>query len=135
MGLALHFTYLMTRSLYVPMLLHFLNNSLSVIADKLPYEARERLENIDTNPAGIPWPVLAASACLLVAVGWALYASRGRLVRTDGSDLPPWQPPFAGVAHPPPGSGTAVAYPWPGLLPTLAVLGAIIGFGCALYWA
>ncbi len=135
MGLALHFSYLMTRSLCVPMLLHFLNNSLSVIADKLPHVARERLEDIDTNPAGIPWQVLAASACLLVAVGWALYASRGRLVRTDGTDLPPWQPPYAGVAHPPPGSGTSVVYPWPGLWPTLAVLAGILLFAGAVYWA
>jgi membrane protease YdiL (CAAX protease family) len=135
MGLALHFSYLMTRSLCVPMLLHFLNNSLSVIADKLPQDARERLQNIDTSPEAIPWQVLAASACLLLAAGWALYASRARLERVDGSSEPPWQPPFAGVAHPPPGSGTAVVYPWPGLLPTLAVIAALAGFGCALYWA
>ena len=131
----MHFTYLTTRSLWVPMLLHFLNNSLSVIADKLPEVGRERLENIDTNPAGIPWQVLAASACLLAAVGWAFYSSRGRLVRIDGSDLPPWQPPYPGVAHPPPDSGTEVVYPWPGLLPTLAVIAAVAGLGCAFWWA
>ncbi len=135
MGLVLHYTYLMTRSLWIPMLLHFLNNSLSVIADKLPSVGRERLENIDTNPAGIPWAVLAAAACVAVAVGWAMYASRGRLVRSDGSDLPPWQPPYPGVAHPPPDSGTAVVYPWPGVLPALAVLVAFAGLVCAFYWS
>jgi membrane protease YdiL (CAAX protease family) len=135
MGLTLHFAYLTTRSLWIPMLLHFLNNSLSVIADKLPQVGRDKLENIDTNPAGIPWQVLAASACLLAAVGWALYSSRGRLARTDGSDLPPWQPPYPGVAHPPADSGTEVVYPWPGLLPTLAVVVAVVGLGCAFYWA
>jgi membrane protease YdiL (CAAX protease family) len=134
MGLVLHFTYLMSRSLWVPMLLHFLNNSLSVIADKLPDWGRERAENIDTNPQGIPWQVLAAAVFLLAAVGWALYSSRGRLVRTDGSDLPPWQPPFPSVAHPPPDSGTAVVYPWPGLLPTCAVITAVVAFGSAVYW-
>jgi membrane protease YdiL (CAAX protease family) len=134
MGLALHFTYLMTRSLWVPMLLHFLNNSLSMIADKLPEFGRRRLEDIDTNPGGIPWQVMAASACLMVAVGWAFYASRGRLARADESDLPAWQPPYPGVASPPPGSGTAVVYPWPGLLPTLAVIVSVVGMGCALYF-
>jgi membrane protease YdiL (CAAX protease family) len=134
LGLALHFSYLMTRSLLIPMLLHFLVNSLSIIADKLPEFGRQRLENIDTNPAGIPWQVLAASACLLAAVGLALYTSRGRLVRADGN-LPPWQPPYPGVAHPPPDSGTEVVYPWPGVLPTLAVIAGAVGLGCAMYWA
>jgi membrane protease YdiL (CAAX protease family) len=134
MGLALHFSYLMTRSLWVPMLLHFLNNSLSVIADKLPELPRQRLENIDTDPAAIPWQLFAASAFLAVAVGWALYASRGRLARVDGSGEPPWQPPFAGVAHPPPGRGTAVVYSWPGVWPTLAVIAGVVGLGCAVYW-
>jgi membrane protease YdiL (CAAX protease family) len=135
LGLALHYSYLTTRSLWIPMLLHFLNNSLSVIADKLPEVGRKQLENIDTNPAGIPWQVMVAAALLLAAIGWALYASRGRMARTDGSDLPPWRPPYPGVAHPPAGSGTSVVHPWPGLLPTLAVLLAVVGFGCAIYLA
>jgi membrane protease YdiL (CAAX protease family) len=136
MGMVLHFSYLMTRSLWVPMLLHFLNNSLSVLGDKLdklPGLSGERIKSIDTNPESLPWQLLAASACVLAAVGWALYTSRGRLVRTDGSGLPPWQPPYAGVAHPPPGSGTAVVYPWPGLLPTLAVVVAVVCFGYILF--
>jgi membrane protease YdiL (CAAX protease family) len=135
LGLALHYSYLTTRSLWIPMLLHFLNNSLSVIADKLPEVGRKQMENIDTNPASIPWQVMAASAFLLAAVGWALYSSRGRLARTDGSDLPPWQPAYPGVAHPPVGSGTSLVYPWPGLWPSLAVLLAVVGFGCAVYWS
>jgi hypothetical protein len=62
-----------------------------------------------------------------------LYASRARLVRVDGSGLPPWQPPFPGVAHPPPGSGTAVVHPWPGVLPTLAVLLGVAALVFALF--
>jgi membrane protease YdiL (CAAX protease family) len=133
MGLVLHFAYLTTRSLWVPMLLHFLNNSLSVLADKiLPGE----LQNIDTRPEGIPWPVTAAAALLAAAVGWALYAGRARLVRVDGSEQPPWQPPYPGVAYPPPGSGTAVVRPWgPGLLPTLAVLLGVALLACAIAFA
>jgi len=53
-------------------------------------------------------------------------------VRTDGSGESPWQPPFAGVAHPPPGSGTEVVYSWPGLLPTLAVVAGAIFLGWAV---
>jgi len=137
LGLALHFSYLMTRSLCIPMLLHFLVNSLSVIGDKLqdalPGGSGDQMKNIDAAPEAIPKSVLIAAACLIAAVGWAMYASRGRLVRTDGSGKPPWQPPFAGVAHPPANSGTAVVYSWPGLLPTLAVIVALVGFAYTLF--
>jgi membrane protease YdiL (CAAX protease family) len=138
MGLALHFSYLTTRSLFVPILLHFLNNSLSMVGDKLSDllgRPGEKFQHIDADAEAIPWLVFLTAAGLLAAVGWALYASRGRLARTDGSDLPPWQPPFAGVAHPPPGSGTSVVYPWPGLLPCLAVIAGVVALGCALYWS
>jgi membrane protease YdiL (CAAX protease family) len=122
MGLALYYAYLMTRSLWVPMLLHFLNNSLSVIADKVPDPLRSQLTAVDTHPEAIPGYLYVAAALLVAAVGWALYSSRARLVRCDGTDQPPWQPPFPGVAHPPENSGTAVSCPWPGWLPSLAVL-------------
>jgi membrane protease YdiL (CAAX protease family) len=121
MGLALHFAYVTSRSLWVPMLLHFLNNSLAVVADKLPDPLKSQLEHAEVAPDRIDPLVYVAAALLLVAVGWALYASRTRLVRVDGSDEPPWQPPFPGVAHPPVGSGTAVRPRWPGVLPLLAV--------------
>ncbi len=121
MGVALHFAYLTTRSLWIPMLLHTLNNSLAVIADKLPDVLKKKLEDAETDPTRIEPLLYAAAALLLVSVGWALYASRARLARVDGSSLPPWQPPFPGVVYPPEGSGTAVVRPWPGLLPTLAV--------------
>ena len=87
MGLALHFSYLMSRSLFVPMLLHFFNNSLDVVADKLPDLPRRNLENMDTNAGAIPWPLFVAAGCLLAAVGWAFYTSRGRLVRVVGGRM------------------------------------------------
>jgi membrane protease YdiL (CAAX protease family) len=133
-GIALHYLYLTSRSLFIPMLVHFLNNSLAVIGDKLPDPLGPKFANVETHPEGIPWVWFLVSAFLVAAVVWAFYTSRGRLVRTDGSDLPPWQPPFPGVAHPPPGSGTEVVYPWPGVLPTLAVIAAVVAFGCTLFW-
>jgi membrane protease YdiL (CAAX protease family) len=89
MGLFLYFSYLMTRSLWVPMLMHFLNNSLSVIGERLAAAGSEQLGKIDTDPAGIPWTVFVAAGCVAAAVCWAFYTSRARLVRTDGSGKPP----------------------------------------------
>jgi membrane protease YdiL (CAAX protease family) len=123
MGLALHFVYVTTRSLWMPVLLHFLNNSLSVLMLRIPGH-----QTIET-------PVYAyfAAGVVLAAVFWALYRSRARLMAIDGGE--PWQPEYAGVEHPPPGSGTVVVRPHPGRLAwglvTAAVLLAFPAWG---YW-
>src|SRR5262249_4987012 len=109
MGVALHFVYLTTRSLWMPMLLHFLNNSLTVIGAHYGHG----LEVLDKDPEKIPPDVYLAAGALFAAVAWALYRSRARLAAADGTDSPPWRPPFPGAAYPPPGSGTAVVRPRP----------------------
>src|SRR5262249_59009304 len=75
MGVILHFTYLTTRSLLIPMLLHFLNNSLSVVATQLP-----SLYILNAEPERIPVLLYASALLLLGAVCLALYDSRARLV-------------------------------------------------------
>lgn len=108
LGLWLHFTYLVTRSLWAPILLHFLNNSLAVTA--LRFESLKALED---SPGAIPPYIFFTAALLLLAVGAALFQGRARLVAEDGGGPPPWQPDFPSVEWPPAGSGTRVACPWP----------------------
>ena len=64
MGLVLHFSYLMTRSLWIPVLLHFLNNSASVAAGKLGDESS------DQATAASPWYLYGAALLLAGAVAW-----------------------------------------------------------------
>ncbi|MFL5244834.1 MAG: CPBP family intramembrane glutamic endopeptidase [Gemmataceae bacterium] len=130
MGLALHFTYVMSRSLWVPMLLHFMNNSLSAIASHLGPE----VEKIDTAGNEIPVMLYLGSAILMLAVGYALYVSRVRLVRAHADIVYPWRPDYPGVELPPAGSGTIVVRPWPGWLASgLVALGSALFMGSA-YW-
>ncbi len=128
-GLWLHFVYLTTRSLWVPMLLHFLNNSLSVVATHV-----EALKVADERVGDLPLFVFAAAAVLMAAVGYALYQSRARLASVLGEGPPPWQPPYPGVEYPPPGSGTRVVHPLPSLVATLAAFAAFLAFA-ACCWA
>jgi membrane protease YdiL (CAAX protease family) len=109
MGLWLHFTYLMTRSLLVPMLLHFVNNSLSVISSRITV-----LDQLEKQSDSIPLYVYAAGILLLAAIGYALYRSRPRLVG-EGGGPPLWKPAYPGVEYPPAGSGTRVVHPWPSI--------------------
>ena len=120
-GIGLHYMYLTSRSLLIPMFVHFLNNSLAVVADKIPGPIGEKLGLVDTDPDKIPWYLFASAAALMAAVVWAFYVTRGRLVREDGSEEGAWQPPYPGVVLPPPDSGTVVVHDGPGLLPVVAV--------------
>jgi membrane protease YdiL (CAAX protease family) len=129
MGLWLHFIYLTTRSLWVPMLTHFLNNSVAVVAGHFAV-----LEGVD-NPAAVPPLVYAASALLLAGVGWALYQSRARLVAADGDGPPPWRSPFPGVEYPPPGSGTRVVHPTPAAVPAAVAVAGFLLFVASCYFS
>jgi membrane protease YdiL (CAAX protease family) len=106
MGLILHFTYLTTRSLLVPMLLHFMNNSFAVIGARIA-----SLASLD-NPREPPILLYISALAMFAAVAWTLYRCRARLV------APPvepdyWVPSFPGVEVPPSWSLTTISHPWP----------------------
>jgi len=113
----------------MPMLLHFLVNSTSVVADKLS------MEDVDTAPEQIPWVIYLGSGLLLATVAWALYRSRTRLTVLTEQGTVPWRPDFPGVEYPPSGSFTVVNRPWPGWLASGLVLAGILGFAGCIYWA
>jgi uncharacterized protein len=146
-GLWLHFAYLMSRSLLVPMMLHTLNNSvavfLSVVQVQLdahekhpevsappnPYYVQiyEPFASVDNLASTHPWMLLAGSVALLSAVAWAMYESRARLVAPPDADAP-WRPNFPGVELPPAGSATRVYRPWASWTAWALVVIGMIGF-------
>lgn len=128
MGLVLHFVYLATRSLWMPMLLHFINNATAVIHDKIP-GLDLVLPYLD-----IPNSRMLSSACLLLAAGgWALFESRPRLRHAVSGEEIPWGPEFPGVEHPHPESDLLVEHPRPQIVSWGLALGAFAVFAWALY--
>lgn len=110
-GLWLHFVYLSTRSLWLPMMLHFLNNSLGVLETHFP-----PLQQLDAKPQSIPLPVYVTGLLLLGCVTYALYQSRARLGARFPDQILNWRPAFEGVEYPPDGSGMRVVHPLPSAL-------------------
>lgn len=108
MGLWLHFVYLTTRSLLLPMLLHTLNNSFAVLITRVP-----QLQDIEMQPSDVPWIVYVSALLLLSGVAYALYQSRARLAGISPEQLLVWRPAFEGVEYPPADSGMRVVHPMP----------------------
>jgi membrane protease YdiL (CAAX protease family) len=85
MGLLLHSLYLATRSLYAPILLHFLNNFFAVPTEteKIPFPLGTSLQHsFEMNP----WPMLLAATLMITAIGWAFWTSRVRIFSPDGRE-------------------------------------------------
>lgn len=131
MGLWLHFVYLSTRSLLLPMLLHFLNNSFGVLATRFA-----SLEMLDATPQKVPVSIYITSLLLLLAVTYALYQSRARLAKMPDQILA-WRPAFPGVEYPPAESGMRVAQPAPSVAATALAASAFLLFvlSCAAWIA
>jgi membrane protease YdiL (CAAX protease family) len=117
MGLWLHFVYLTTRSLLLPMLLHTLNNSLAVLDARVP-----QLAVLEVKALDLPIFVYASALLLIIGVAYALYQSRARLANKMPEQILSWRPAFESVEYPPADSGVRVAHP--PLTPVAAALSA-----------
>jgi membrane protease YdiL (CAAX protease family) len=132
MGIVLHYAYITTRSLLAPMLLHFLNNGTSVLGPLLGKVAA----NIDTGPERVPVTIYVSAILLLVAVAWALYQTRAKIVRPSGGpEFPEWQPAYPGVALPPRYSGAIISSARPSIAATVLVVVALSSFASLFTWA
>ena len=124
MGVLLHVTYLATRSLWVPVLLHFLNNTLTVLA----VLGVRTVRGLEVEPTEVPAAAYLLGFALTGAGLSALWSARGRLVSVD-PDQPAWRPEYPGVELPPRESGTVVRHRLPNpiaVILTLAALGGLL---------
>jgi CAAX protease family protein len=139
LGVAMHFAYLATRSLWVPMALHFLNNSLAVVHIYFkggPLAVLQPLEDA-LEVAPVPFRILfvATSLLLFAAVAYALYQTRCKLVSVDPA-RPAWRPEgVSSVELPPADSGTVVTHDPISPVSVGLVLVAAVGFGVVLAFA
>jgi membrane protease YdiL (CAAX protease family) len=129
MGLLLHVTYLATRSLWVPILLHFLNNTLTVLA----ILGVSTVPGLEADPTDLPAAAYLLGFALTGVGLWALWSARGRLDPADAKADEPaaWRQQFPGVELPPEGSGVRVRHRFPN--PVAAVL-TVAGFAAVWYF-
>jgi membrane protease YdiL (CAAX protease family) len=125
MGLGLHFAYATSRSLWVPVLLHMLNNGLSVLMVKLP--------GVENMTPGLMALRYGSAVALLALGGWALWSSRTALVPV--TDEPTrWRQRYPGVELPPDGSWVVKNGRLP-LTPIALALVPLVGLICSYLMA
>jgi membrane protease YdiL (CAAX protease family) len=75
-GVYLHLAYLASGTIWIPILVHSLNNSLSILAMQYAAQASQ------STPAvmEIPWTTYGGGVFLLAAVGWCFFTTRVRPV-------------------------------------------------------
>lgn len=120
LGIALHVLYLATRSIWAPILLHFLNNAWAAVVTK--YAEPMKLEQIRDDVL-VPWPVLLTAVFCGICVVVYLWKSRIEYRLANGES---WRPLYRSVESP---AVTAIKERCrPPLFLTLALLVSVAGF-------
>jgi membrane protease YdiL (CAAX protease family) len=139
MGVALHFVYLATRSFLMPVLLHFLNNSIAVLeaCQDVPGTPHvPGLQSVNQAFASRPIEMVLVGLVVVAAAAWALYQSRVRLaIQLTDEDQIPWELTSPSTEHPPPASGRQLVRPPVSLVASVLVVMAVVAFVAFVYLA
>lgn len=136
MGAYLHFVFLASRSIWVPLTLHMLNNGLAVLLMLTPDLAAAG-ERYKADAKGMRAVIDIAALALLVFTSVALWTSRAEVIPkqptgTKDEDWRPeeWTPEYPGISAPPPEANAKMSY---GELSPAAMFLAMGSFGALAY--
>jgi membrane protease YdiL (CAAX protease family) len=127
MGAYLHFVYLASRCLWMPILLHASNNALAIFLGPL------------LKPSKYEFVVRIAALAVLIFGSVALWTSRAELRPISGTDSTwwddtewdgDWKPEYPGISAPPPGADVRIGYE---VVSPAALIFAIVSFGVLVY--
>ena len=108
MGAGLHFAYVASRSLWVPIAIHLANNSFAALGSVQAIST----EGMEAAAQANPVPIVALASCLLICCGLAMWQARWT-----------WPGEQPGLLIPPARSGLKLTRSRPSLLLTLAAFG------------
>jgi membrane protease YdiL (CAAX protease family) len=124
MGAYLHFVYLATRSIWAPILLHAMNNGVSILL-----ALTLKPEQMDQDKH-VPLVVSVAALALMIFGSVALWTSRAELQPDTTSASPDWKPEYPGVSVPPPEANVRLGY---AIVSPVALLFTLVSFALLVY--
>ncbi len=129
MGAYLHFVYVATRSIWVPILLHAMNNGVSILL-----VLALKPEQLDQDKH-VPIVVTIAALSLMIFGSVALWTSRAELRPTLAEDdawweSDGWKPEYPGVSAPPPEANVRLGY---AVVSPVALLFTFVSFVAVMY--
>ncbi len=127
MGAYLHFVYLASRSIWVPILLHMLNNGVAIVL-----VLTERTEWLDPNSRSLPILIYTVAAFVVVIVSWQLWRLRPISI-PNSPEAESWSPEYPGISLPPAEANvrlSAPVLPWRHLIGVLVPLLLLISLMC-----
>jgi membrane protease YdiL (CAAX protease family) len=132
MGAYLHFVYLATRSIWMPILLHLLNNSIAVGATLLGV-----VEKLNAKPEEVAPVIFLGAFALLLFGSVALWTSRARIesIRGAADDWrlsSGWKPEYPGITAPPADAAGEVRLAYAAGSP-VAMIFTLLSFAIVLY--
>jgi membrane protease YdiL (CAAX protease family) len=99
MGAYLHFVYLASRSIWVPIILHVVNNGVAVLITL----AQVGPAQLDVEPKPLAPIYYLVSFSLVLFASIALWTGRAEVQGIRGSEAAPdWKPEYPGISAPPP---------------------------------
>ncbi len=131
MGGFLHFVFFASRSIWVPILLHTLNNGLAILVslNSQLQAGGERYEQASWETRAT---VVLVALALLISVGVTIWSSRSMVVRStkELSASANWEPEYPGISAPPSSANAELAYR---ALSPAALFATLASFGGLVY--
>jgi membrane protease YdiL (CAAX protease family) len=129
MGAYLHFVYIVTRCIWMSVLLHAMNNGVSVLL-----VLTLKPEQLDADKQ-VPLVVSLVALSVMIFGSVCLWTSRAELqpapgVNDEDREGEGWKPEYPGVSAPPPGAKVRLGYR---VVSPVALIFTVISFGLLIY--
>ncbi|WP_417388283.1 CPBP family intramembrane glutamic endopeptidase [Gimesia sp.] len=98
LGMFMHFVYVVTKSFWAPMLVHFMNNAFAVTVAKTMSELPENAARLGDESQAVHPMISLAAALFLTVVCIYLWKTRVRYIKPNGSE---WTPGYLSNEQPP----------------------------------
>ncbi|QDU15153.1 CAAX amino terminal protease self- immunity [Gimesia maris] len=118
LGMFMHFVYVVTKSFWAPVLVHFLNNAFAVTVAKMMSQFPENAAKLGDESQSVHPLITLAAVAFLIVVCLYLWKTRVRYIKPNGGE---WTPGYLSNEKPPAGApitmerSTAAAGFYPGL--------------------